>query len=205
MYKNQTSSAIKMKNQTMTILLSLNPSTRPLGRRTKLSRITPPPPPPQDFSDGEQYQRYRWYQSESSPVARSSEHPSIHSRPHPSFAAYAGIQNRRLRPIRGVLQRPAKKRRDTFVKMWGVLACVAVLVGLMACDSETDNPTNMKGRTITPARLPRIQPLTLPKVPASVREQLAGTNGRSRPATTSTQGELTHDPKTTTHLSLDHP
>ena len=80
MYKNQTSSAIKMKNQTMTnqtmtIRLSLNPSTRPLGRRPSLSKITPPPPPPpSDFSDGEQYQRYCWYQSESSPVTRSSEH-----------------------------------------------------------------------------------------------------------------------------------
>ena len=74
------------------------------------------------------------------------------------------------------------------------LGALVIVTGLMACDSETDNPTNMKGRTITPARLPRIQPLTLPKVPASVREQLAGTNGRTSPSPTSTQGEQIHDP-----------
>ena len=54
------------------------------------------------------------------------------------------------------------------------------MVSLMACDAE-NNP--MKGRTITPARLPKIQPMTLPKIPASVREQLSGTNSQPRPTT----------------------
>ncbi len=48
----------------------------------------------------------------------------------------------------------------------------------MACDPE-NNLTTMKGRTITPARLPKIHPMTLPKVPDSVREQLSGTPGRT--------------------------
>ena len=56
-----------------------------------------------------------------------------------------------------------------------------ILASLMACDPE-NNPTTMKGRTITPARLPKVQPVRLPKVPESVREQLTGTNSRSQPA-----------------------
>ena len=77
-----------------------------------------------------------------------------------------------------------------------------LFASLMACDPE-NNPTTMKGRTITPARLPKVQPMTVPKVPASVREQTAGTNGRSRspaPAAkptsstqSTTQGEQDHD------------
>ncbi len=84
-----------------------------------------------------------------------------------------------------------------------ILGAWVMLAGLIACDAE-NNPTTMKGRTITPARLPKVQPMTLPKVPASVREQTAGTNSRSRPPapaakpTTSstqstTQGEQDHD------------
>lgn len=89
------------------------------------------------------------------------------------------------------------------------LILLILLASLMACDAE-DNPTNMKGRTITSARLPKIQPMTLPKIPAGVREQLAGTNGRRRspaPATISTQpstqGEPEHAHQTTPHHSRD--
>ena len=57
---------------------------------------------------------------------------------------------------------------------------VGLILSLVACDPE-NNPTTMKGRTITPARLPKVQPVRLPKVPERVREQIAGTNGRSRP------------------------
>ncbi len=83
-----------------------------------------------------------------------------------------------------------------------VLLGLTLLLSLMACDPE-NNPTTMKGRTITPARLPKVQPMTVPKVPESVREQTAGTNGRSRspaPAAkptsstqSTTQGEQDHD------------
>ena len=89
-----------------------------------------------------------------------------------------------------------------------MMNCRSVLLGLplfaslMACDPE-NNPTTMKGRTITPARLPKVQPMTVPKVPESVREHTAGTNSRSRPPapaakpTTSTQsttqGAQDHD------------
>ena len=82
--------------------------------------------------------------------------------------------------------------------------CISVLLGLtlltslMACDPE-NNPTTMKGRTITPARLPKVQPVRLPKVPESVREQLTGTNSPSQPApatiptASSPKGDPTHD------------
>lgn len=60
-----------------------------------------------------------------------------------------------------------------------------IFVSLMACDPE-NNPTTMKGRTITPARLPKVQPVRLPKVPESVREQLTGTNSQSQPAPATT-------------------
>lgn len=79
--------------------------------------------------------------------------------------------------------------------------CRSVLLGLtlltsllVACDAE-NNPTTMKGRTITPARLPKVQPMTLPKIPESVREQTAGTNGRRTtptPAPTESQGDPDH-------------
>ena len=38
-----------------------------------------------------------------------------------------------------------------------VIISAFFLVSLMACDAE-NNPTTMKGRTITPARLPKIHP-----------------------------------------------
>ena len=66
------------------------------------------------------------------------------------------------------------------------LILVSRLTSLMACAPE-NNPTTMKGRTITPARLPKVQPMTLPKVPASVREQLTGTTGRRHPSTPATR------------------
>ena len=59
-----------------------------------------------------------------------------------------------------------------------VLLGLTLLLSLVACDPE-NNPTTMKGRTITPAGLPKVQPVRLPKVPESVREQIAGTNSRS--------------------------
>ena len=74
-----------------------------------------------------------------------------------------------------------------------VLLGLTLLLSLVACDPE-NNPTTMKGRTITPARLPKVQPVRLPKVPESVREQLTG-----RPTPSSTQGDPTHDHKTTLH------
>lgn len=93
----------------------------------------------------------------------------------------------------------------------------SLILSLVACDPE-NNPTTMKGRTITPARLPKVQPVRLPKVPESVREQLTGTTGRSQPApatrpTTSSnvlnqKGNPTHDQQTTlTHGpdSGEHP
>ena len=80
------------------------------------------------------------------------------------------------------------------------------LTSLMACDPE-NNPTTMKGRTITPATLPKVQPVRLPKVPESVREQISGPNSRSQPApatrpTTSSnvlnrKGNPTYDQQTT--------
>ena len=86
------------------------------------------------------------------------------------------------------------------------LILISLMMSLVACDAE-NNPTTMKGRTITPARLPKIHPMTLPKVPASVREQLSGTPGRTpAPAAAapspSTQGYPkdhadTHAPTTT--------
>ena len=91
---------------------------------------------------------------------------------------------------------------------------ISIMVSLVACDAE-NNPTTMKGRTITPARLPKIHPMTLPKVPASVREQLSGPTGRTpAPAAAapspSTQGDpkayattTTHDPTTTVLPSRD--
>ncbi len=63
--------------------------------------------------------------------------------------------------------------------MTGVsLILISLMMSLMACDAE-NNPTTMKGRTITPARLPKIHPMTLPKVPDSVRDHLSGTPGRT--------------------------
>ena len=63
--------------------------------------------------------------------------------------------------------------------MTGVsLILISLMMSLMACDAE-NNPTTMKGRTITPARLPKIHPMTLPKVPDSVRDHLSGTSGRT--------------------------
>ena len=59
-----------------------------------------------------------------------------------------------------------------------VVILISLMMSLVACDAE-NNPTTMKGRTITPARLPKIHPLTLPKVPASVRDHLSGTPGRT--------------------------
>ena len=59
-----------------------------------------------------------------------------------------------------------------------VVILVTLVASLMACDAE-NNPTTMKGRTITPARLPKIHPMTLPKVPDSVRDHLSGTPGRT--------------------------
>ena len=89
------------------------------------------------------------------------------------------------------------------------LILVACLTSLVACDPE-NNPTTMKGRTITPARLPKVQPMTLPKVPESVREQTAGTNSRSRPPAPAakptesiTQGDPTHAPTPTPAHSRD--
>lgn len=83
-----------------------------------------------------------------------------------------------------------------------VIISAVFVASLMACDPE-NNPTTMKGRTITPARLPKVQPMTLPKVPESVREHTAGTNSRSRPPApaakptsstqSTTQGEQDHD------------
>ena len=58
------------------------------------------------------------------------------------------------------------------------LILISLMMSLVACDAE-NNPTTMKGRTITPARLPKIHPLTLPKVPDSVRDHLSGTPGRT--------------------------
>lgn len=87
-----------------------------------------------------------------------------------------------------------------------------IFASLMACDPE-NNPTTMKGRTITPATLPKVQPVRLPKVPESVRQQLTGTTGRSQPApatrpTTSSnvlnqKGNSTHDQQTTLTHGLD--
>ena len=63
--------------------------------------------------------------------------------------------------------------------MTGVsLILISLMMSLMACDAE-NNPTTMKGRTITPARLPKIHPMTLPEVPDSVRDHLSGTPGRT--------------------------
>ena len=75
-----------------------------------------------------------------------------------------------------------------------ILGAWVMLAGLMACDPE-NNPTTMKGRTITPARLPKVQPMTVPKIPAGVREQTTGTNGR-RPTPTppAPNGDPNHDP-----------
>ena len=90
-----------------------------------------------------------------------------------------------------------------------VLLGLSLFLSLVACDAE-NNPTTMKGRTITPARLPKVQPMTLPKIPASVREQTAGTNGRSRspapaakPTSSSTQGNKDHAPTPTPAHSRD--
>ena len=110
------------------------------------------------------------------------------------------------------------------------LILFSFFASLVACDPE-NNPTTMKGRTITPARLPKVQPVRVPKIPESVREQLAGTNGRSDPApatrptsstengrtgphavtenahslptSSSIQGDSTHDQRTTVHSSSD--
>ena len=96
------------------------------------------------------------------------------------------------------------------------LILISLMMSLVACDAE-NNPTTMKGRTITPARLPKIHPMTLPKVPDSVRDHLSGTPGRT-PAPDAaapspfTQGDPkdhattptpTHDPTTTSLPSRD--
>ena len=94
------------------------------------------------------------------------------------------------------------------------LILISLMMSLVACDAE-NNPTTMKGRTITPARLPKIHPMTLPKVPDSVRDHLSGTPGRT-PAPEAaapsplTQGDpkdhataTTHDHKTTSLPSRD--
>jgi len=83
------------------------------------------------------------------------------------------------------------------------LILVSLVASLLACDAE-NNPTTMKGRTITPARLPKIHPMTLPKVPDSVRDQLSGTPGRTPAPDAAAPSPFTHgDPKdhatTTTH------
>ena len=69
-----------------------------------------------------------------------------------------------------------------------------IFASVVACDPE-NNPTTMKGRTITPARLPKVQPVRLPKVPESVREQLTGTTGRSQPAPATTSTSKSSHPE----------
>ena len=87
---------------------------------------------------------------------------------------------------------------------------ISIMVSLVACDAE-NNPTTMKGRTITPASLPKIHTMTLPKLPDSVREQLSGIPGRTPapeaaaslpftqggPKDHATTPTTTHDPTTT--------
>ena len=118
------------------------------------------------------------------------------------------------RSMTGFLRNLICQRCNIPLMLPHVVILVTLVASLLACDPE-NNPTTMKGRTITPARLPKIHPMTLPKVPASVREQLSGTPGRTpAPATTRpsslTQGDpkahattSTHDRKTTDPSSRD--
>ena len=101
--KNQT-----MTNQPMTMHLFLT-YTNTTIKQESLSKYPPPPPPQKILSDGEQCQRSCWYQSESAPVTRSSEH-RLHPQPSSSIVpAHAGIQNIQFRS-------PSRRSRRVYVQ-----------------------------------------------------------------------------------------
>ena len=134
------------------------------------------------------------------------------------------------RPEKAVSTMRNSKETERLHPVFYTVILFSFFASVVACDPE-NNPTTMKGRTITPARLPKVQPVRVPKIPESVREQLAGTNGQSHPApatrptaptenvqtvphavtenahslptASSKQGDSPHDPQTTLHSSRD--
>ena len=107
------------------------------------------------------------------------------------------------RPEKAVSTMRNSKETERLHPVFYTVILFSFFASVVACDPE-NNPTTMKGRTITPARLPKVQPVRVPKIPESVREQLAGTNGQSHPAPATTPTSSTENGRTVPHAVTEN-